>query len=169
MGHVHTGQIAHPFEILMFFENAQPWIVTVVPQMWRAFGKSQQMVQELIRILPCFVLLGDHVEYLLFCASFANVLWVDNLGVDVTWVIVIYDDFVDAVNCCCTCDAPNLNGFVVGLFRIESPAARQSQSDCPVAAFGGIKYGSRSRCVNILDVMLLDITPSLLGRAGAVV
>jgi hypothetical protein len=81
------------------------------------------VVEELVWVLPCFVVLQDRVENLLLGAAFADVLWVNDSRIDVGWVIIKYYDFIDAINGGCTCDSSNLNGLVIGLLSVKSPAA----------------------------------------------
>lgn len=80
------------------------------------------MVEELVWILPSFVVFQDGVENLLLGASFADVLWINDSRIDIAWVIVEYYDFIDAIDGGCACDSSNLDGLVIRLLGVESPA-----------------------------------------------
>jgi hypothetical protein len=118
MRHIHTGQITNPLQILMFLEDAHSGILGIVPEMGRTLGIRQQVVEELVGILPGFVVFHDGVENLLLGAPFAYVLWIHDSGINVTWVIVIYDDFIDAVDGGCAGDASDLDGLVIRLLGV---------------------------------------------------
>jgi hypothetical protein len=118
MRHIHTGQITNPLQILMLLEDAHSGILGIVPEMGRTLGIRQQVVEELVGILPGFVVFHDGVENLLLGAPFAYVLWIHDSGVNVTWVIVIYDDFIDAVNGGCAGDSSDLDGLVIRLLGV---------------------------------------------------
>ena len=126
------------------------------------------MIEELIRVLPCFILLEDRIEHFLLSlliASFSDIFWIDDPGVDVAWIIIEDDNFVDAEDGCCSGDTTNLDSFVVWFLGVQGPAARQGDGDSPIASFGRLEDGSRFRSVDVLNMRGCAFALSLFGRA----
>jgi len=127
------------------------------------------MAKELVWVLPCLIVLQDRVEDLLLGPSFADVFGINYSGVDIAWIFIEYNDFIDTVDGGCACDSSDLDSLVIGLLGIESPASRQSDSDGPVATFGWCEKSGRFRSINVVYMLLLGVAFAFLGRTDVVV
>jgi hypothetical protein len=119
MGHVHARQTACLFQVLVLGEQRHA-------EMGRAFGKREDVVQELVWVLPRLVFFEDGVEDLLFgflAFALTDVLWRHDFGVHVLWIVVVDDDLVDAEDGGCAGDPTYLHGLVIGLFGVQEPAS----------------------------------------------
>jgi hypothetical protein len=121
-------------------------------QMRRTLRKAQHMVQELIGVLPRFVLLENGIQDLLLALLAllaANVLWRHDLGIHIQRIVIEYDDLVDAEDGAGARDAAHEERLVVGLLGVVEPGAGEGDAEGPGAAGRGLEDCSGSRSVNV--------------------
>ena len=125
------------------------------------------MVEKLVGVLPRLVFFENRVKDFLFGLLgllAANVLWRNDLGIDVPRIIVKHHDLVYAEDGTGARDAADLNCLVVGFLGVVEPAAWEGDADGPVSTCGGLEYCGWAGSVNVG----FWIASRLFGWAGGV-
>jgi len=110
------------------------------------------MVEKLVGVLPGLVFFENRVKDFLFGLLgllATNVLWHNDLWIDIHGIIVKHHDLIYAEDGTCAGDTADLNRLVVGLLGVVEPAAWEGDADGPVAAGCGFEYCGWAGGVNV--------------------